>query len=307
MQKIINKTLRIPAILFLDFISILPLRVRIFIARAGAYIVTPFLKRENFFIKLQSKVFLGKEVSPYKVYANIAQTFFEAFNLKSIKDENISVHMSQSDILDKIKHDQKPTIVLTAHTGNWELLAAYFIKKGLKIATAARMARYEIVQELIDRMRKNYGIKTIWRGGSQGAKDILNEVTSKHIMAGLIDQHTRVTSIPSTFFGHEVKVPYSLIKIAIKHDANIVIAFNFRRDLTHYDFYLHLLDSKIGEQEIVKTYNELLENYIRKYETQWVWMHKRWRVLDGKELSRKEYEKHLYDLLNNKFNNNNKE
>ncbi len=33
----------------------------------------------------------------------------------------------------------------------------------------------------------------------------------------------------------------SLIKIAKKNDANIIIAFNFRKDLTHYDFYLHYI------------------------------------------------------------------
>ena len=268
--------------IFIKFLSILPLLMRIYIARIGAFLVCPFLKRENLFIKLQSKVFLGKEISPYKVYANIAQTFFEAFNLKSIKDENITVHKSREDILEKIQNDKKPTIVLTAHTGNWELLAAYFIKKGLKIA-----------QDIIEKMRSEYGIQTIWRGGNQGAKEILDVINNNHLMAGLIDQHTRVTSILSTFFGHEVKVPSSLIKIAKKHNANIIIAFNFRKDLTHYDFYLHYLDSNYTQEEIVKVYNELLEKYIRMYPDQWVWMHKRWRVIDGKELSRREYLEHL--------------
>ena len=302
-EKFINILIKVPSFLLIKFLSILPLKVRVFIARGGAFLVSPFLKRENLFIKLQSKVFLGKEISPYKVYANIAQTFFEAFNLKDIKEENITVHKSREDILEKILNDNKPTIVLTAHTGNWELLAAYFIKKGFKIATAARMARLSVAQDIIENIRSAYGIKTIWRGGNQGAKEILNVISDNHLMAGLIDQHTRVTSISSTFFGHEVKVPSSLIKIATKHQANIVIAFNFRRDLYHYDFYLHYLDSNHTQEEIVNTYNELLEKYIKMYPDEWVWMHKRWRVLNGKDLSRQEYLEHLNYLLKTKKGN----
>ena len=302
-NKIITTVIRVPAFILLKFLSALPIIVRIYIARIGALLVTPFLKRENLFIKLQSKAFLGREISPYKVYANIGQTFFEAFNLKDIKEENIVIHKSREDILEKIQNDNKPTIVLTAHTGNWELLAAYFIKKGFKIATAARKARFKIAQEMIEKIRSAYGIQTIWRCGNQGAKEILDVIKNKHLMAGLIDQHTRVTSIPSTFFGHEVKVPSSLIKIAKKNDANIIIAFNFRKDLTHYDFYLHYLDPECSREEIVKTYNELLEKYIRMYPDEWVWMHKRWRVVNGKDLSRREYLEHLNNLLTEKKDN----
>ncbi|MGI6680876.1 MAG: lysophospholipid acyltransferase family protein [Bdellovibrionota bacterium] len=289
--------IRPTTILLVKVLSILPLKFRIYIGRFGAYILTPFLRRENFFIKLQSKVFFKKEISPYKIYANIAQTFFEAFNLSDIKDENISVYQSEDNILEKVAKNDKATIVLTAHTGNWELLAAYFIKKGFKIATAAKKLEFVVGQEIIEKIRRSYGIKTIWRGGRSGAKEILNEIEKKHVMAVLIDQHTKVSSLDSVFFNHEVKVPSSLIKMAVKHNTNTIVAFNFRRDITHYDFYIHLLKPNLTQEEIAREYNELLEKYIRMYPEQWVWFHKRWRVLNGKDLSRKKYIEHLNDLL----------
>ena len=69
-----------------------------------------------------------------------------------------------------------------------------------------------------------------------------------------------------------------------------------------FNFSNKISPNCLGE-EIVKTYNELLEKYIRMYPDEWVWMHKRWRVVNGKDLSRREYLEHLNNLLTEKKDN----
>lgn len=283
--------------LIIKVFSILPLRLRIFIGRTGGIITSLFLKRDKKFIRLQSKIFLGKELSPIKIFANIGQSFLEAFNLKSIKDENIKITYNEENIIQEMVEAKVPQILLTGHLGNWELLAAYLIRHGVKMATAAKVIKIGLGQSLISKVRKNYGIKSILRGGNSGAKKILEEITSKHLTATLIDQHTNATSLESIFFNYSVKVPFSLIKVAKKHKANIYVGFMLRNSLANYQLFLHKIDSSKKISSIIEDFNKILEHYIRLYPEQWVWFHKRWRYINGKDLSRKEYLSYLKNLL----------
>ncbi len=277
--------------------SFLPLKVRILIGRFGGKIASLFYKRDAHLIKFQSKIFLEKEISPSKVFASLGQTFLEAFNLNSIKMENIIVSDDAETIVQEMISQKDPQILLTGHIGNWELLASYLIRRGVKMATAAKTIRVKLGQEIISKIRKDYGIRTILRGGNSGAREIIDSIIEKHLTTSLIDQHTNVTSLESTFFNFPVKVPCSFVKIAKKHNAKIFVAFMIREDIYHYHLCAQEIDSSQSISDIIKEFNKILEKYIRLYPEQWVWFHKRWRYVNQKDLSNKEYLSYLKKLL----------
>ena len=190
-------------------------------------------------------------------------------------------------------------MVLTAHTGNWDFLAAYIIKSGIPISTAAKAARNPTLQNVLAYLRDRYGIKTIWREpGISPSKRILEELKNKQIVAGLIDQDTKVSSVYAPFFDLQTKTPSGLVALGKRASADIYTCFIFRKDNNNFAIHLDKIDSKLDINQTLEDYNKKLESCIKLYPSQWVWFHKRWRSLpEGKTLSTQKYLTFLKEKL----------
>jgi KDO2-lipid IV(A) lauroyltransferase len=279
-------------------LAALPLNARILIGRILGTIYSLLPLREKKIARLQMMRALGPHYRPgllREVFANTGQTVMECLNLRPYTD-NIDKYVTCDnwEVAEKLKEAGSPILVLTAHTGNWDLLAAYAIKKGFKVATIAREARNPKLQGLLSKIRDSYGIKTIWKDSPKSTLQILRCLKPGGLIAALIDQDIESESIHVPFFNMPAKYPIGLIKLGKKSNAQLVAAFIFRQGIFNYKIYLNNLDCSRPEDEILAEYSNLLENYIIMHPDQWVWFHKRWRSLeDGKRLSTREYLKYL--------------
>lgn len=244
-----------------------------------------FLKAEN-----------AKELTR-KVFAHIGRIVAESVNLTPAMTQQLA-RLREEDIslTEELLQEQRPVLALTAHFGNWELMAATIAGFGREIVTVGRELRYAPLQRFIEQKRKKAGVRTIWRGGVTGQKELIRAIKTGNVVAALIDQDTRVHGESSHFFGHHVVTPSSIIEMAIRHQARIVTAFNYRRPDGRYTIEVEEISSLQDVMGIIDVYHERLEEVIRRYPEQWVWFHKRWRTLeDGRRLSTKEY----LELLSN--------
>jgi KDO2-lipid IV(A) lauroyltransferase len=195
--------------------------------------------------------------------------------------------------------DDRPIITLTAHTGNWDLLAGYVIARGIPLTTIGREARNPSAQKVLRAIREGYGIETIWRSDRTGLKRLVQCLKERRVIAALIDQDTRVESIHVPFFGTPAKTPVSLITLGMKANARFVSAFLFRTGWLTYKVFIQEIPTRSTEQEILQVYHDHLEQLVRRYPDQWVWFHKRWRSLpDGTTLSTRQYREMLSNRLN---------
>jgi KDO2-lipid IV(A) lauroyltransferase len=194
--------------------------------------------------------------------------------------------------------DERPIVCLTGHTGNWDLLAAYVISRGIPLTTIGREARSPTAQKVLETVREGYGIETIWRSDRTGLKRLLQCLKERRVVAALIDQDTRVDSIMVPFFGTPAKTPVSLISLGRKMNARFVTAFLFRTGWFRYSVWVEEIPDLNSEYDILCEYHQRLETLIRRFPSQWVWFHKRWRSLpDGTALSSREYQALLHDRL----------
>jgi KDO2-lipid IV(A) lauroyltransferase len=215
----------------------------------------------------------------------------ESLNLSPLlKPPYNSISFPRWDELEAQLKGDRPTIVLTGHTGNWDLLAAYTIARGVEIATVGREARNPVLQHLLRSIRDGYGINTIWRSDKSGIKKLLSLLKEGKVVAALIDQDTRVESVSIPFFGESAKTPSSLIALGKRHNARVMTAFLFRTSPATYEVFAEPLDDSLSTEEVLQTYNQRLETLIRRFPEQWVWFHKRWRTsANGVTKSSREY------------------
>ena len=282
-------------------VGLLPLKARTFIGQAVGYFFSYLPTKERRVASLQLDFILGPEkkqaILP-GVYGSLCQTLFEALNLLPfLSNLERYVEIENEEVLTDVIGSKGGAILLSAHTANWELLAAIIIKKGLPLSTVGRKARNELFQKLLLNLRNRYGLHTHWRDESGSSIAIIRKLRRGEGLGALIDQDTDVRSEFVPFFGLLCRTPSVLIELGRKCDAKFLATFIFRTAPSRYKASFHDLGSGTVE-EILQRYHTLLERGIREYPEQWVWFHKRWRSLpDGRRMKTAEYLKYLSDKL----------
>jgi KDO2-lipid IV(A) lauroyltransferase len=272
----------------------LPISARSAIGGAIGHLVGRLPLREARIASLQVQAFLPgaspSEIVP-KVFENVGRSMMESLNLKPLLNppfKNISC--PQWDTITQWTKEDRPIIALTAHTGNWDLLAAYTIARGIPLATVGKEARNPSVQVALRSMREAYGIDTIWRSDKSGIKRIIGCFKERRVMAALIDQDTRVDSVYVPYFGALAKTPSALVDLGKRFNARLVSAFIVRTKGTHFEIHVEELDGSKSTEEILAQYHRNLERLVREHPDQWVWIHKRWRSdPSGTTLGTKDY------------------
>ncbi len=284
------------ALLFI--LARLPLFLRRMIANSLGYALGLLPLRDRNIAVLQLRRFLPEVPAirtTRKVYQSLLQTLLEGINLTPLL-KNIDHHVScpSSNLIDNLLSQERPVVALTAHTGNWELMAAYMVHRGVPLATVGRPARKHTLQTILAGIRSKYGVRTLWRTKHSGSKELIAELQSGNTVAALIDQDTRVSSVFSPFFGVPARSPSGLIALGKRYNARLVTAFNVRTGPSQYTIFVEELDSTLSIEQTVDEFNQRLEHIIRSYPEQWVWFHKRWRSSpDRGTLSTSDYIDHL--------------
>lgn len=272
-----------PLKLLITLFGLVPVKLRSSLGAVMGRILCLFPTRERKICRLQLEAILSTKSSDnicQQVYANLGRSIAESINLQPILDESEKyIELDDPENLTQ-RYKSPPTgvIVLTAHTGNWDLMAAYFAKLGIAVATIGRTARNASLQRILSELRVAYQINTIWRGaGTNDSRQIINLLKNKGLLATLIDQDLNMPGSASNFFGRFVKAPGQLIDLGRRYQVEFLTCFNYRVAPLKFRIEVRSLDPKLSTAELLDEYHKRLEQIIRKHPDQWVWIHKRWR------------------------------
>lgn len=192
-----------------------------------------------------------------------------------------------------IKHEHdagRGIVALTGHLGNWDLLAGYVGSRGVPLYAIGREARRPFVQKLLQRLRDASSVMMLWRDGLSGGREIVRLLESGHTVAALIDQDTTVRSEWVPFLGVPAKTPSTFAQFALRTNSAIVSAFLVRLAPLSYRVSIRPITDRSSVRRILEQYHAHLEELLREYPEQWVWIHKRWRTPEGgKTMSSAEY------------------
>lgn len=270
-----------------SLIASLPFSVRSAVGWGLGFVAGWIPTRELRVTRLQLEKFLQVDhPGPLsrRVFAHAGRYTFQMLNLKPMTRAPLSnITCKNWEEIQGWLSEERPIVALTGHTGNWDLLAAYVIARGVKVTTIGREARNPLAQQLLEKIRDSYGVETIWRSDRSGLKRIVSCLREKRVLAALIDQDTRVESDYVPFFGTPAKTPSSLVALGKKFNARFVTAFIFQTSSRNFELYVDEIKNDSNSQEILTEYSSRLEALIRRYPEQWVWFHKRWRSQPGKE------------------------
>jgi len=184
-----------------------------------------------------------------------------------------------------ILQEGKGLIIMTAHMGNWELLAGSFCLQGFKGAVVGRRIYYEPYNRWIVGLRSAVKVRTIYQ--DEAVRQIHATLKAGEIVGLLPDQdRDSVRGIFVDFFGKPAYTSVAPVKFAMNSGAPILPAFMVRMPGNRYKLLLgHLIRPKIEDGDrtaSIRKYTEAwmkdFEEVIRRYPEQWGWMHDRWKT-----------------------------
>ena len=171
-------------------------------------------------------------------------------------------------------------LILTAHFGNWELLAAAHGLVGLPLSIVTRPLDYPPFDDLVDRFRRRSGAELIVK--RQAVREVLTALRRQRMVGILLDQNaTRAEGVFVPFFGSPASTSKGLALLALRTGAPVVPIFLRREpDGRHcMDVGAAVPPPEDGQvATYTSTFNRVLEAAIRRAPEQWFWMHNRWRT-----------------------------
>lgn len=215
-------------------------------------------------------------------YINFATVFIEILYIYKLRKEEIKNFIKiEDDLVNKFKSEGKGVILLSAHFGNWEILAASSAVLDCSYSIVVKEVRNNLVDRFMNNLRCKWGNKVIKLTPTM--RELIKEIREKKIIAILADQRAPIESPKIKFFGKETSVFTGPAYLSTKLNTPILCYLCYRDKDGTYIARSHPIeyDETAGEQEkimqITKRYFEILETEIRKYPDHWLWFHDRWK------------------------------
>lgn len=223
-----------------------------------------------------------------EVFRNLGENFFEILCIPKYTPQNIDKYI-RIDGLEKVQRvlsQGRGFIALSGHFGNWELLAGYFGLKGYPVTVLARRLRFEKYDRFINALRERMNVNVLMRDNS--AKVILKTLKEGKPVAIMPDQDIdSIDGVFVDFFGHPAYTPTAPVALALSTAVPIIPMFIVHERLGHKIYVEEPLELEItGNKDVdikvnTEKWSKVVESYIRKYPSQWVWMHNRWKTKVG--------------------------
>ena len=209
----------------------------------------------------------------------------------------IAAYMKPEDqtysILDTLRDNKKGAVILTAHLGNWEMLAAWLAFQGYPMHAIVRRHENAKVEAFVEKARKTVGLHTISK--SENMLKVLRILKKGGFVGILGDQYAGPEGISLPFFGRSTSCYFGAAALAIMAKVPLVPVISWRKaPFSHCVRICPPLflpseetETKKRKQEdnpsrekriatLTDEGNRLLEKWIREHPEQWLWLHRRY-------------------------------
>ena len=186
---------------------------------------------------------------------------------------------------DAARRRGKGVLFLTGHMSAWELAPFAHALYGHPLHFLVRPIANRRVDALINRYRCLSGNQPIQKNKS--ARSILR-ILADGGTVGILSDHNTVLeeSVFVDFFGIPASTTSGLARIALRTDAAVVPGFLSwdsarRKYRLRFEPAIELArtgDEEADVRENTARFTKTIEDYVRAYPDQWLWVHKRWKT-----------------------------
>jgi Kdo2-lipid IVA lauroyltransferase/acyltransferase len=179
----------------------------------------------------------------------------------------------------------KGVLVLTGHIGAWELSSFAHALYGYPLHFMARPLDNRRIDNLVNSYRCASGNRPIFK--NESARVMLKILKESGTIGILADQNTMPEeAVFVDFFGKAASTTTGIARVALHTDAAVVPGYavwdeGLQEYRLRFEPPMELVrtgDMERDVRENTQRFTKVIEDIIRKYPEQWVWVHGRWSV-----------------------------
>ena len=167
----------------------------------------------------------------------------------------------------------------TAHMGNWELSAFSHALMSRPMHVVVRPLDNPLIDQFVEQRRSLSGNRII--GKKDYVRSILTALRSNEAVGVLIDQNESPDrGVFVEFFGKKACAGHAFVRLAWKANATVIPGFAlWSREEQKYILRFYAPVEMTGDpQADTQALHCVLEQVIRDYPDQWLWIHRRWKT-----------------------------
>jgi KDO2-lipid IV(A) lauroyltransferase len=175
----------------------------------------------------------------------------------------------------------KGVVFLTAHLGNFEFLPRYIAHTFCPLTVVARAPEDPEFADFVHHLRESGGYRVIYRG-SRTLREMLTLLKRNEGVGLLPDQNSGDLFVP--FLGVPAGTVAGPASLALHTGATLIPCYCVRQlDNTYRLLFLSPIaptptgDKQADTVRIMTAVNFALEEIVREYPDQWLWLHNRWK------------------------------
>jgi KDO2-lipid IV(A) lauroyltransferase len=274
-------------------VSVLPMRL---VRRIGAglgrlaYVADRSHRRtalENLAAAFPSKRERERRALARAMFAHFGSLLLELLKFANYSPEQMrkAVEVEGQERARQAYAQNRGVLFFTGHFGYWEIHAIAEPLLDRPISVLARALDNVRLNEMLERIRTRTGNSVIYRQGA--VRKILRELAANHGVALLIDQHLHTPdAVYVDFFRRPAATTSALAALALRTGAPVIPVFALPLRRGRYRLvYEHPVDPPRADtpdavRDFTQRCTDVLEMYVRRHPTLWLWMHRRWRDQD---------------------------
>ena len=201
---------------------------------------------------------------------------FPDLNRKNISDW---IRYEGFEHFERARARGKGVLFATAHLGNWELSAFAHALLAEPLNIVVRPLDNPFIDSLVERRRTLSGNRLIDK--TDAARSILRALRKGEAVGVLIDQNSSESEgVFVDFFGIKACANLAFARIAAHSGAAVVPGFalwdpQLARYTLRFFPEIEITGDSSSDTQRLQT---ILENVIRQYPDQWLWIHRRWKT-----------------------------
>tara|TARA_B100001248_G_scaffold7950_1_gene5407 strand:- start:354 stop:1214 length:861 start_codon:yes stop_codon:yes gene_type:complete len=215
------------------------------------------------------------------MWNNYGRVFAEYMFMKDFRFGKLqqNIEIEGQNILEEIKNTNNQVVFISGHFSNFELMAMYLEKSGIKLSAIYRPLNNIFLNRIMEKIRKKYICKNQIKKGIGGLKKIITLKKKNFSTALMIDQRVS-EGILSSFFNEKAlttTIPAQLVK---RFKIAIVPVYIERVKGINFKIIINKpikFSKEISTEEITEELNKIIENMIIRKPGLWIWSHNRWK------------------------------
>ena len=214
----------------------------------------------------------------HRTLSNLASTLFEVFRPTYIVKlaTNADITGPGVEFLEKAISNEQPVILLSGHFGNYDVIRAKLIRRGMRLGALYRPLNNLWLNKVYLKAISETG-EPLFPRSNPGFTQMLRYIKCGGSIALLIDQHMD-GGLPTSFFGKPAFTSSAAAKLSIKYGMPLIPIYAIRQPQgNHFTIWTDEPIEFTNELEMTQAFNDNLELVIREHMDQWSWPHRRWK------------------------------